>query len=263
MCTAAVDAGWEVSRLPLACRLPPPLSPISSAGWPRVHGHAYASTDPHASAAFAIKYLGAALVYDSAPHCPGPPDARAPREVTVRLPTHGDYRGGGLVLRFVSNPRKHGGDYDIAAHVSAMHVLFGNLSDNRHHQCMPPEIEPGRHSNPGGKGAMPAGSRRGFLSRQRSSADSASAYFAPPRLRSWNQFFDSHLGFYARPSDEIARDLLRDGCGPLGFGCMRATGSIACEWQCCRARLPHFCTAAHGVPPAEWSGEPSHLHQPI
>ena len=97
-----------------------------------------------------------------------------------------------------------------------------------------------------------------LLSRQRSSA-----YFAPPRLRSWNQFFDSHLGFYARPSDEIARDLLRDGCGPLGFGCMRATGSIACEWQCCRARLPHFCTAAHGVPPAEWSGEPSHLHQPI
>ena len=27
----------------------------------------------------------------------------------------------------------------------------------------------------------------------------------------WNQFFDSHLGFYARPSDDIARDLLRDG----------------------------------------------------
>ena len=27
----------------------------------------------------------------------------------------------------------------------------------------------------------------------------------------WNQFFDSHLGFYARPSSDIARDLLRDG----------------------------------------------------
>ena len=27
----------------------------------------------------------------------------------------------------------------------------------------------------------------------------------------WNQFFDSHLGFYARPSGEMVAEFLRDG----------------------------------------------------
>jgi len=79
----------------------------------------------------------------------------------VRLPHHDDYRGGGLLLRFVTNPRKPGGAYDIAAHDAAMRLLFGDLSNNSGHH--------------------------------------------------WNQFFDDHLGFYARSSSELAADLLRDG----------------------------------------------------
>ena len=133
ICDSAVrDAGWAPTALPLACRAPRTM-PVADAGWPRVHGHAYASTDPKASADFAVKYFGATLLRDDAPRCAGPADARAPREVTVRLPHHADYRGGGLVLRFVSNPRKPGGAYDIARHAAAMRVLYGNLSVNTGH----------------------------------------------------------------------------------------------------------------------------------
>lgn len=152
ICAVATAKGWSASELPLACRV---------LGIPRVHGHSYASTDPKASADFAQKYFGAALLSDQQPACGALAGETAPREVSVRLPHHRDYRGGGLILRFVHNPRKPGGKYDVAAHVAAMSRLFGNLSDNTGHH--------------------------------------------------WNQFFDSHLGFYARPSSDIARDLLRDG----------------------------------------------------
>jgi hypothetical protein len=133
---------------------------VGGAGWPRVHGHSYASLDPKASADFAIKYLGATLVSDHTPSCEHAGGTPPPREVSVRLPHHADYRGGGLLLRFVYNARKPGGAYDIAAHVAAMGILFGNLSSNTGHH--------------------------------------------------WNQFFDSHLGFYAKPSSQIATELLRD-----------------------------------------------------
>ena len=171
ICSAASTAGWADNSLPLACRVPSVA--VGSSGWPRVHGHSYASTDPGASADFAVKYLGATLLSDHSPKCTAnagagaaqlPPHAgtldSSPREVTVRLPLHHDYRGGGLTLRFVRNPHKPGGKYDIAAHVAAMHVLYGNLSVNTGHH--------------------------------------------------WNQFFDSHLGFYPPNSQELARSLLRD-----------------------------------------------------
>ena len=163
ICAAAITKGWAPSDLPLACRVPTTM-PVSSKGWPKVWGHSYASINPKASADFAVKYFGATLLRDDAPQCAGPASSsqQPPREVSVKLPMHTDYRGGGLVLRFVSNPRKpSGGSYGISAHVAAMKVLFGNLSINSGHH--------------------------------------------------WNQFFDSHLGFYARPSSELAMDLLRDG----------------------------------------------------
>ena len=49
----------------------------------------------------------------------------------MRLPKHADFRGGGLLVRFVSNPLKQGGRYDIAAHVEAMRVLYGACSVER------------------------------------------------------------------------------------------------------------------------------------
>jgi len=108
--------------------------------------------------------LGATLLADNTPSCAGSSvhsGSLQPREVTVRLPHHDDYRGGGLTIWFTSNPRKRGGRYDIAAHARAMSALFGNLSHNGGHH--------------------------------------------------WNQFFDSHLGFYSRPSSDTARDFLLDG----------------------------------------------------
>ena len=78
------------------------------------------------------------------------------------LPSFPDFRGGGLRLRLVHNPRKPaGGAYDIAAHVAAMRTLYGNLSDNSGHH--------------------------------------------------WNQFFDSHLGFYVPRSDLVVANFLADG----------------------------------------------------
>lgn len=55
-------------------------------------------------------------------------------QVEVQLPRFDDWRGNGLRLTFVFNPRKFGGSYDVASHVKAMHVLYGNLSDNAEHQ---------------------------------------------------------------------------------------------------------------------------------
>lgn len=168
VCAAARAKGYADVELPLVCRLAAQASMTApqTAAWPTVHGHSYASTDPRASADFAIKYFGATLVRDDQPACApaaatAAAAAAAPREVVVRLPQHGDFRGGGLELHFVSNPRKPAGSYDIAAHVAAMATLFGNLSDNSGHH--------------------------------------------------WNQYFDNHLGFYARPSDTIVEELLRDG----------------------------------------------------
>ena len=51
----------------------------------------------------------------------------------MRLPSFADYRGGGLRVRFVSNPRKPGGTHGVAAHVAALTALYGNLSDNSGH----------------------------------------------------------------------------------------------------------------------------------
>ena len=145
LCQAAKAKGYKDAELPLACRLAAQRSSTTptSPSWPRVFGHSFASTDPKASADFAIKYFGATLLKDSSPACASvrepvrsatsPPTSAAPREVVVRLPHHDDFRGGGLELRFVSNPRKAGGVYDISAHVDAMSRLYGNLSDNSGH----------------------------------------------------------------------------------------------------------------------------------
>jgi len=142
ICAAAKAKGYPEAQLPLVCRLAARHSTTtpSSPRWPTVHGHSYASVDPKASADFAVKYFGAALVKDEQPVCmPGivgglrGESGVPPREVVVRLPLHSDFRGGGLELRFVSNPRKAGGAYDIAAHVDAMARLYGNLSDNSGH----------------------------------------------------------------------------------------------------------------------------------
>ena len=141
--------GAAAAPLPLACRVEPP--PPDAPGWPRVWGHSYASVDAGASAAFAMKYFGATLVSDNEPHCGGERDgatgatgatgasaaasaaSAVPREVVVRLPSFADYRGGGLRVRFVSNPRKPGGAHGVAAHVAALTTLYGNLSDNSGH----------------------------------------------------------------------------------------------------------------------------------
>ena len=154
LCDAAARAGWAPSALPLACRAPSmaaggPSRPGPS--WPTVQGHSYASIDPRSSADFAIRYFGATLLSDSRPRCLGKADERPPREVSVRLPRHADFRGGGLELRFVSNPRKPGGAYDTAAHTAAMTLLFGNLSVNTGHhwnQARRPRRRPRRHSRP-------------------------------------------------------------------------------------------------------------------
>ena len=130
VCEAAITRGWAETSLPLACRAP--TMGVGGPAWPRVHGHSFGSTNPRASADFVIKYFGATLVKDDAPKCdhdwPAGTGTAPPREVTVRLPFHSDYRGGGLLLRFVSDPRKPGGSYDIARHVEAMGVLYGDLS---------------------------------------------------------------------------------------------------------------------------------------
>ena len=118
---AAAASDPASQPLPFACRASQPP--------PRVWGHSYASTDAAASAAFAVKYFGATIVADAHPGCA----AGRPREVEVRLPRFDDYRGGGLRLRFVSNPLKPGGDHGVAAHVAAVTTLYGDLSNNSGH----------------------------------------------------------------------------------------------------------------------------------
>ena len=65
-----------------------------------------------------------------------------------------------MELRFVHNPRKPGGAYNVSSFVRSMRALYGNLSDNSGHH--------------------------------------------------WNQYFDSHLGFYVTGMDELARRLIAD-----------------------------------------------------
>jgi hypothetical protein len=99
---------------------------------PKIYGHAYASTDAMASAKFAVEIFGANLVHDNKPSdavCA----ATGAREVTVRMPSFEDFRGGGLLFTFVTNPLKPGGDYNISRHVAALTKLYGNLSDNSGH----------------------------------------------------------------------------------------------------------------------------------
>ena len=112
-------------------------------------GHSYASLDPEASAAFVETYLGGARAATLAAARDDGDDGGggAPLEVETRLARFDDFRGGGLALRFVRNPRKPGGDYGVAELVASMRVAFGNLSDNR----------AGHQWNPG---ALPARARR-------------------------------------------------------------------------------------------------------
>ena len=136
--------------LPLACRIlggassgssggAPPAAPTTAAAaaaattWrsalPVIRGHSFASTDPAASAAFAQKYFGAEPL-GAATTASTPCGAS---EYSVRLPRFGDFRGGGMELRFAHNPAKPAGDYSPTAFVASMAVLYGNLSDNSGH----------------------------------------------------------------------------------------------------------------------------------
>ena len=70
-----------------------------------------------------MRYFGASVISDDQPQCAAAEtfssapsiSVSPPREIVVQLPHFDDYRGGGLRLRFVSNPRKPGGAYGVAA----------------------------------------------------------------------------------------------------------------------------------------------------
>lgn len=109
----AICSAYAGQDKPLACETMAP---------PRVVGHSYASVDPAASAAFAVKYFGAELLLV------------ASLESKVRLPRFDDYRGGGMVLRFARRPTPSAGGYGVAEFVRSMEALAGNLSDNSGYQ---------------------------------------------------------------------------------------------------------------------------------
>jgi hypothetical protein len=110
----------------------PTICNIPATNMPKIYGHSYASTDAEASARFAVEYFGATIIHDELPAEPACA-ATGAREVTVRMPSFDDFRGGGLYFSFVTNPLKPGGSYNISQHVKALTLLYGNLSDNQHH----------------------------------------------------------------------------------------------------------------------------------
>eukprot|EP00929_Paragymnodinium_shiwhaense_P063389 TRINITY_DN31666_c2_g1_i1.p1 TRINITY_DN31666_c2_g1~~TRINITY_DN31666_c2_g1_i1.p1 ORF type:complete len:671 (-),score=73.42 TRINITY_DN31666_c2_g1_i1:120-2045(-) len=149
LCGIARRKATDTQVLPLRCR-------VAKKPEVWIYGHAYASVDPEASAAFAERYFGAIRLKDTGRIC-----GDGSREIEVLYPSFDDYRGGGLRVSFVHNPKKPGGQYDIAAFVKSMTVLYGNLSNNSGHH--------------------------------------------------WNQFFDSHLGFYVPDVVGMVTAFMRDG----------------------------------------------------
>ena len=153
----------------------------------------------------------------------------------MRLPAFDDYRGGGLHIRFVSNPRKPGGAYGVAAHVAALTRLYGSAPHPARHAsiCPPPaasalavaaRIRPVRRLCRVRGGASPTRAAPERCSRGHPSRRSGRlALRSCRRLAAlcadlsdnsghhWNQFFDNHLGFYVGRSDTLAACLLRDG----------------------------------------------------
>lgn len=121
----AVCNAYDGQDTPSACYIPNP------GDLPRVVGHSFASLDPVASSDFVIRYFGATFLEKESSHACGGEEAVAAH---VRMPLFQDWRGGGLYLSFVSNPYKPGGSYDVQEHVKSMGILYGNLSDNKHHQ---------------------------------------------------------------------------------------------------------------------------------
>jgi len=108
---------------------------------PHVVGHVFGSTDPEASALFAERYFGARILENRGANACQADGKPTPHATHVKLPKFSDYRGGGMEISFVFNPRKKCGAplpetgqcYGVEAHVAAMKRLYGNLSDNTGH----------------------------------------------------------------------------------------------------------------------------------